>query len=213
MHTTELIDNLASNLRPLSQHAAFSRLAVGVIAGALIALGGLYLALGFRADLGAALQSLPYWRKLLFAAAILSASLFLCSRLGRPEAKPGALPWLLVIPVIVLTGWGLIEIYATPASERMTVWLGRSALVCPWIIAALSIPLFAGVLWAFRQLAPTRPRLAGFAAGCCSGAAATVVYTVHCPEVAASFVATWYTAGILVPSIIGLIIGPRVLRW
>jgi hypothetical protein len=213
MQTTDLIDNLAGKLRPLPHHAAFSRLAIGLIAGALLALLGLYLALGFRADLGEALQSLPYWRKLLFATAVLSTSLLLCRRLGRPEARPGALPWLLVIPVAVLMGWGLIEIYATPAGERMTVWLGRSALVCPWIIAALSLPLFAGVLWAFRELAPTRPRLAGFAAGCCAGAAATVVYTVHCPEVAASFAATWYTAGILVPAFIGLIIGPRVLRW
>jgi len=42
---------------------------------------------------------------------------------------------------------------------------------------------------------------------------AAVVYAVHCTESAAAFVATWYTFGMLLPALLGLLIGPRVLRW
>ncbi|MGH8188695.1 MAG: NrsF family protein, partial [Steroidobacteraceae bacterium] len=27
------------------------------------------------------------------------------------------------------------------------------------------------------------------------------------------FVATWYSAGILIPALLGLVVGPRALRW
>lgn len=71
----------------------------------------------------------------------------------------------------------------------------------------------AGILWAFRKFAPTRPRLAGFCSGGLAGTVAAVVYAVHCTESAAAFVATWYTFGMLLPALLGLLIGPRVLRW
>jgi hypothetical protein len=95
----------------------------------------------------------------------------------------------------------------------MDLWLGRSALVCPWLIGGLAIPAFVGIFSVLRQLAPTRLRLAGFSAGCLAGASAAVVYVMHCQEYAASFVATWYSAGILLPGLVGALIGPRLLRW
>jgi hypothetical protein len=85
--------------------------------------------------------------------------------------------------------------------------------MCPWIIAALAIPIFIAALWALRGLAPTRQRWAGFSAGCLAGAAAAALYAIHCRDAAAAFVFSWYTAGILLPGLVGMLIGPRVLRW
>ncbi|MBL7372919.1 DUF1109 family protein, partial [Escherichia coli] len=42
---------------------------------------------------------------------------------------------------------------------------------------------------------------------------AATVYCIHCPEVSAIFVLTWYSLGILLAASIGALLGPRLLRW
>ncbi|HSV58580.1 MAG TPA: NrsF family protein, partial [Variovorax sp.] len=68
-------------------------------------------------------------------------------------------------------------------------------------------------LLALKGLAPTRPALAGAAAGIMAGGAGATVYALHCPELAAPFLAVWYVAGMLIPVVAGALIGPRLLRW
>jgi hypothetical protein len=46
-----------------------------------------------------------------------------------------------------------------------------------------------------------------------AGAAAAALYALHCNENAAAFVVSWYTIGILLPGLVGTLIGPRVLHW
>jgi hypothetical protein len=213
MQTADLIERLAEDLHPLPNRAALTRLVVGLLAGAVLALGALWLFLGVRSDFADALQTLPFWRKSLYVACAALAALWLCMRLARPEGSPGAVPGAVVLPFAVLLVLALVEISGAPSEARIAMWLGASAVKCPWIIAATSLPIFAGVLWAFRQFAPTRLRLAGFGAGLLSGAVGATLYSVHCNETAASFVATWYTVGMLLPAMLGLIVGPRVLRW
>jgi hypothetical protein len=111
--------------------------------------------------------------------------------------------------------WALaafVLLHAEPAN-RAALLFGHTWKTCPLNIALLSIPPFIALLWAMRDLAPTRLRLAGAAAGFASGTLATLVYTLHCPESAAPFLATWYVLGMLIPTSIGALIGPRVLRW
>ena len=62
-------------------------------------------------------------------------------------------------------------------------------------------------------LAPTRLRLAGAAAGLLSGAVGALVYSLHCPELAAPFLGFWYLLGMLIPTAAGALLGPRLLRW
>jgi hypothetical protein len=213
MQTSDLIERLAADLQPLSPRAALSRLAAGLLVGGLITLGLVWLILGPRGDFWEAVLTVAFWRKWTYALAVTAAAIWICLRLARPERSPGVLLFVLAVPLLVLGSAGIIELRATEPSERADLWLGRSALMCPWLIAVFSIPVFAGVLWAFRRFAPTRPRLAGFGAGCLAGAVAAILYAIHCNETAASFVASWYTAGMLAPALIGMLIGPRVLRW
>ena len=69
------------------------------------------------------------------------------------------------------------------------------------------------MLWAMRGLAPTRLKLAGAAAGFTSGAVGAVVYCLHCPEMDAPFLGFWYLMGMLIPTAVGALLGPRLLRW
>jgi hypothetical protein len=64
-----------------------------------------------------------------------------------------------------------------------------------------------------KGLAPTRLRLAGAAMGFAAGAMGALVYSVHCPELAAPFLGFWYLLGMLIPTAIGMALGPRLLRW
>ena len=76
-----------------------------------------------------------------------------------------------------------------------------------------AVPLFCALLWAMRGLAPTRPALAGAAAGWLSGAVAALTYALHCPELGAPFLGIWYPLGMLIPAAAGALIGVRLLRW
>jgi len=213
MQTTDLIDRLASDLRPTSQRAAWKRLTLALSVGSVVALGAAWVSLGLGNDFAAMLLTSSLWMKWAYALGVSAAALSLCARLARPEGAPGALPFLLGVPLLMLGAIALMEVAGLPADERRALWLGRTAVMCPWTIAALAIPIFVAVLLALRQLAPTRPRLAGFSAGCLAGAIAAGLYAIYCKETAAAFVVTWYTAGILLPGLVGVRIGSRVLRW
>jgi hypothetical protein len=98
-------------------------------------------------------------------------------------------------------------------SERETLLFGTTWRACAFSIAFLSLPLFAGLLWAMKGLAPTRLALAGASAGVLSGAAAALIYSLHCPELGAPFLGIWYPLGMLIPAAVGAMVGPRLLRW
>jgi hypothetical protein len=91
--------------------------------------------------------------------------------------------------------------------------LGDTWTVCPFNIALLSVPMLTASIWAVRGLAPTDPHPTGAALGLFSGAFGACVYGLHCPELSPAFLSIWYVIGILIPSVVGYAIGPRVLRW
>ena len=213
MQTTDLIDRLAADLRPIPQRAASQSLTVAVTVGSVGALGAALVSFGVPKDFASMLLTYSLWMKWAYAFAVSAAAFSLCARLARPEGAPGALPLMLGVPFLALGAIALVEMAGVPADARHGLWLGRTALTCPWIIAAFAIPIFAAALWALRRLAPTRQRLVGFSAGCLAGAAAAGLYAIHCSETAAAFVVSWYTAGILLPALVGMLIGPRVLHW
>ena len=213
MNTDTLIASLSDGLRPVARGAVGWRLAAGVAIGMLAAMLILSLTLGFRPDLWLAMQGPTFWMKWGYSLSLSTAAIFVASRLARPD--PGSLRsvWLLGVPVLVLAGIGIAELARTPRGDWLAMWLGKTWMVCPWLVLAFSAPIFVGLLWSFRKLAPTRLRAAGAAAGLSAGAFAATVYCLHCPEVSAIFVLTWYSLGMLLAAAIGALVGPRLLRW
>jgi hypothetical protein len=213
MNTETLIASLSQGLRPVGRGAVGWRLALGILAGVVAAAVILSLTLGFRPDLWLAMQGPTFWMKWGYTASLALAAIYVTSRLARPD--PGRLRalWWLGVPVLVLSAIGATELARTPRGEWLAMWLGKTWMVCPWLVLALSAPIFVGLLWSFRKLAPTRLRAAGGAAGLSAGAFAATIYCLHCPEVSAIFVLTWYSLGILLAASIGALVGPRLLRW
>jgi hypothetical protein len=168
---------------------------------------------GVRATLAQDTALWMFWAKLAFVAAIAVAGLAAVLRLGRPGAALARLPLALAAPVAAMWLLAFAELALAAPGERAALVLGQTWQQCSFRIAILSLPAFAALLWAMRGFAPTRPALAGAAAGFCAGGVGALAYTLHCPELAAAFLATWYVLGVLLPAAAGAALGPRLLRW
>lgn len=213
MKTDAWIDVLAAQVAPVDPRAPRRRLALAAALGLMLALPLVLWRLGVNPDLASDLRLPVAWLKWGFVAACVAAGGWLVARSARPGSR--TLPALGALGAALLLLWSVaaLQLAAAPAAERAGLLLGSSWRTCPVSIALLSLPALALLLAAVRTLAPTRPAAAGAAAGLLAGAVATLGYLLHCPELAAPFVATWYVLGMLVPAALGALLGPRVLRW
>ncbi len=211
MYTEQLIDLLARDAGPAPRAVVARRLAPVMLMGVLCSS---VLALWIIGPLPPeSFQTSAPWIKLVYAAALALAAGLLTSRLARPIGQlftPRLLVWLAVGAMALL---GAAALGLTPADERLDAVLGRTWLMCPWTLMAFSLPALAGILWAVRGLAPTKPRQAGWAGGLLAGALGAMGYALACPESSPTFVAIWYTLGMVMTAFIGRVLGPVVLRW
>lgn len=181
----------------------------GLVLGALL----MSAWLGVQPRIGQLLLTPAWWGKAGFALAMAAAGLACAVRLARPGGERGWL-WVLVLaPLAVLWSFGFFETLAAPADTRAALVFGQTWRDCPWRVAVLSIPAFVAAMAMMRRMAPTRPRLAGGAAGLFAGGVGALVYALHCPELEPAFVSVWYVLGVLIPAAAGAAIGPRLLRW
>ena len=213
MDTDTLIRSLAEDVKPVSRHAIGRRIAAGLLMGAAVTVALIGWWLGFRPDFDVAMRGYSFWMKWIYSGALATGAVAATLQLGRPEPTRLSWLWLLAVPVILLATIGAIEMAHVPPGEWLTMWLGQSWKQCPWIVLRLSMPIFIGLLWAYRRLAPTQLRLAGAVAGLTAGAIAATLYCLHCPEASAIFVLTWYTLGIAMAAAFGALVGPKLLRW
>ncbi len=213
MNTDQLIEALASDVAPVSRHAVGRRLVAGIALGAIgtILLIGLWL--GFNPQLDVAMRHYSFWVKWGYTLSLGICAVVATTRLARPDSGTLGWLWVMALPVASLTAIGIFEMSRVPSAQWLAMWLGESWSVCSSIVFMLSLPIFGGLLWSFRRLAPTRLRAAGATAGLTAGAWAATLYCLHCPEVSAIFVLTWYTLGISLATLAGAVLGPRLMRW
>jgi hypothetical protein len=189
------------------------RIAAVTAAGGVLAFVLMLGWLGLRPDLATAMGGATFWSKAGYAAVLGVAGFLAIERLARPAASPRAGLLLALAALVLIVALAAVNLLTTPPADRLTVWLGGSWRRCPFNILALSGPTLVLALLAVRGLAPTRLRAAGAAAGLLAGGVATTAYSLHCPETAPAFVATWYTLGIFLSATVGAILGPWALRW
>lgn len=213
MNTDDLIARLSADVPRVRRHSLGWRLGWGLAGGMLISVIVVVFALGVRPDLSIAMHGFSFWMKWGYTLSLSVVAIVVTAQLARPDSARLRWLWLLAIPVLLLACLGVLELLRTPPGQWLAMWLGKSWMVCPWLVLALAAPIFVGLLWSFRRLAPTRLRAAGAAAGLAAGAFAATVYCIHCPEVSAIFVLTWYSLGILLAASVGALVGPRLLRW
>ncbi|HEY1057558.1 MAG TPA: DUF1109 domain-containing protein [Limnobacter sp.] len=211
MKTDDLINMLSTNAGQAPSRLAEQRLGkaalLGIVAAAMFSVAWLGLIPPALFSEGAP------WLKLAYGLAIVMASGLWLNRLGRPAASDRE-PRVLVLGILLfMLLLAIISFLATPIDLRAHAIQGHSWSSCPWSIMKLSIPALGASIWAMRGLAPTKPRLAGFATGLFAGAAGSIGYALACDETSTPFIAIWYTLGMLGSGVLGALIAPRFYRW
>jgi hypothetical protein len=212
VRTDDLIDRLAAD-RAVIPAGAVQRRFVGVaVAGALAALVLVLAWLGTRQDLAQAMTGRMFWMK----APIPRCWAWRAS--GRWSAWRG--PRRAAQGAAVRGGGagavrrhGVRPMAGRRPEHRRSMMMGGSWKVCFRYILTLALPGLAATLLVLRGMAPTRPALAGFAAGAFAGGVAATIYGLHCGESTMVFVGTWYTMGVLGTGVLGAVIGKWALRW
>ena len=205
MRTDDLIAGLAES--PWPRERPPMRLAAALLTGWAIALVGLVLALGppFAAVRETGL--LPF--TLTFTVFSVLASI----AAGRPGKRIAFRLSLIAAPFLVLAILAALEISSTPRDAWGELFFGTTFITCLTAIVLGSIPVLVAGFWAYREMAPTRPAVAGLLVGLSAGAAAAFAYALYCPETTACFLLAAYTPGALLASLAGMAAGQQLLRW
>ena len=213
MKTDELVSLLATGTDAVDASAPTRRGIAAIAAGTVVATVLMVLWLDVRPTLARDATLPMFWVKELFCVALVAAGLFAVARHSRPGAAVDRVEPLAGAPILAMWVLAVVVLAVAAPEDRIDLIRGVSWTECPYNIAVLSVPVFAAIVWAMRGFAPTHLRRAGAAAGFAAGAIGALAYTLHCPELDAPFLAIWYVAGILVPTVVGAVVGPRLLRW
>jgi hypothetical protein len=212
MRTDNLVALLAEDLTPVRAGHVLRLLTLGLVGGMVVSAAVMVPWLGLRPEMGDAMMTTPFWIKFAYTLVLAVCGFWLVTRQARAGAGAPAAFLVGALALAAMAGLAVMQL-APPDAPRHALIMGASANVCTRNIFVLSLPVFAGLLWAMRQLAPTRLVLAGASAGLLAGAAGAWVYAFHCDESAAPFMAIWYTAGIAAAGLLGAATGRWALRW
>ena len=212
MKTEEFINALVSD-EPSTRKRFDLVMGFGVGLGALAAGSLFFLAIGFRPDIGEAVESAPFLFKFVVTLSLAVPAIGLCARLARPGAPVRRWGYALAVPALLLALAVVAELVMTPSSTWAPSLIGSNSRFCLTLIPLLAIGPLACLMLALRQGAPTRPGLTGAVAGLAASSIAATFYAANCTDDAPLFVATWYPLAIAMVVAAGYGIGSISLKW
>ncbi len=210
--TDDLIDRLAADARPVPR-GALSRLLLLALGLGVVVSAALLVWIGFRPDIAAAWADPTFWAKFGYTLLLALGGFYAVEQLARPGGslrRPAIAVFVVFLACAIA---GIVQLALAPPETVRLLVLGGTALICPFLIVGLSLPVFVATILAMRRLAPTNLPLAGAAAGLLAGGTGAWVYAFHCGENGLPFLAIWYTLGVLAMTAIGALTGRWLLRW
>lgn len=209
--TDELIERLASDLKPV-RPMAMQRLLLGaVLLSGILAILAMLMLLGMRPDMADATATMIYWTKFTYTLTLALLGLAATVVLARPDGRT-RWPWLAALALLALLLVGAV-LQLARAQDMMPMIMGTSIRRALIFIPVFALPVLLASLYALRHLAPRSPTLAGFSAGIMSGALGAWIYAFACMEQGMMFLAIWYTLAILLVGLAGALLGRFLLRW
>ena len=216
MNTDHLIDILGAHLEP-APHGQFERILILAMATGGAAAFSLMLAtVGPRPDLHSTAHLEWLAVKLIFALSVIGTGAPLLVRSARPGLE-NVTNWALVLfPFLAAIAVALAMLLLGSPEAWKGMLLGARRVSSAHCV--LCIPLFAGVplaalIWALRKGAPTRLKLCGAIAGIVAGGIGAAAYALSCTSDTIPFIAIWYGAAIAICALVGVQVGPSLLRW
>jgi hypothetical protein len=213
MKTDDLVALLSTNLEPVDRGSVIRTLCAALAAGSIVPLGITLVGLGVRPDLMTARALIFLVMKLSFAVGIVGLALVYLTRLARPGREGGTSSILMALPFAAVALLAAISLGLAPSSHWDKMIVGDE-----WLECLLSIPIIATVpfaisILALRRAAPTNLARTGAFAGLIAGGVSAMAYAFHCTDDSLPFVAVWYGGTIVLCTLAGAALGPRLLRW
>lgn len=213
MKTDDLVELLSRNLEPVDRSAVLRTLCFAVGIGIVAALGIAFFGLGVRSDFATTRALIFLAMKLAFAIGIVSLAMVYLIRLTRPGGERKTSPFLIMTPFLVTALLAAVSLGSAPRAHWDRMIMGDEWLECLLSVPIIAIVPFAGSIWAVRKGAPTNLVRAGALAGLIAGAISAIGYALHCTEDSIPFIAVWYGGTIVLCTLGGAVLAPRLLRW
>lgn len=212
MDTDQLIRTLAADNAYRARPVGFV-LALLLTAAAPVSLLMFFAELGVRPDVMTAVHNPFFDLKFAVTLALAAAAITVALHLSRPEASLRGFVWLFMVPAGLLVAGISGEMMMPQRLPMMTRMVGSNSKVCMTAVPMMSLPLLAASLVGLRHGATTRPALEGAMAGLLSAGLAATIYASHCTDDSPLFVAAWYTLSAALVTVIGALVGSKVLKF
>jgi len=213
MKTEDLISVLSMNVEPVDHRRIVRNVYLAVTAGAVAAVGTVYLVFGPRTDLTTAATFVPPLLKIAFTLTILAPASIYLTRLARPGAERKSSVALVALPFIAVVLLIAVSLQFAPSSHWNGKLFGDEWLECLISIPVIAIVPFAVIVWTVRQMAPTNLTRTGSFVGLVAGCLSATGYALHCADDSVPFFALWYRGTIALCTYAGWKLGPKLLRW
>jgi hypothetical protein len=213
MNTDDLIAALSTHIEPVNRKLVSRTVYIALAAGTVVALGIILVGFGVRSDLMTARAFMFLLLKLAFTVGIVGGASAYLTRLARPggEGRTSSISAALPFAAIVLLA--AISLGLAPSSHWNKMVMGDEWLECLLSIPIIAIVPFAVIIAAVRRAAPTDLVRTGAFAGLIAGGVSAMGYALHCMDDSLPFVAVWYGGTIVLCTLAGAALGPRLLRW
>jgi len=213
MKTEELVAMLSTNIEPVDTRQVANKLRIAILSGLAVAFLICVVVLGVRWDLSAP-DALKYLvLKLAFAVAVIILGSVFLIKYARPGGENRSWLALITVPFLAITALAGISLASTPATHWDHMMIGNQWLECLVSIPIIAVVPFAIIMWAVRLAAPTDLVRTGALAGLVAGGISAVAYALHCVDDSLPFVALWYGGTVVLCTLAGAALGPRLLRW
>jgi hypothetical protein len=213
MKTDDLVALLSTNVEPVDRYAVVRTLSVAFVGATVAALGIALAALGFRPDLTTTRALIYLAIKLAFAIGVVGLGMIYLVRLARPGGERMTSPFVIAMPFLAVVILAAISLWSAPPAHWERMIVGDEWLECVLSIPIIAIVPFAVSIWAVRKAAPTNLVRAGAIAGLAAGGVSAMAYALHCTDDSLPFIALWYGGTIVLCTLAGAALGPRLLRW
>lgn len=213
MKTDELITVLSTNVEPIDRRQLSREIVAAVILGTVVAIGTALTLPGMRMDLSAPNALTYFCVKIIFATVIVIAGTAYLLRLVRPgvvsPTRSAPVPW----PPVAVAALATVSLVSAPLWHWHNMAMGDGWIECLVSIPIIAVVPFAAVVWAVRRMAPTDLARTGALAGFVAGGISAAGYALHCTDDSLPFIALWYGGAIVMCTLAGAVLGPRLLRW
>ncbi|OAE97368.1 hypothetical protein AYJ54_35300 [Bradyrhizobium centrolobii] len=213
MKTDELVTALSRHLEPVDRGLIRRTVGLAVAVAIIVAFSVMALWLGVRTDFVTAYAAAFLIAKLAFAVTVISIASVYLIRLSSPGGERGRPAFWAFVPFAATILLAAVSLGSAPSSHWNRMIVGDEWLECLLSIPVIAIVPFVVLVWAVRRAAPTNLVRAGAFTGLVAGGVSALAYALHCTDDSLPFIAVWYGGTILLCTIAGAVLGPRLLRW